>query len=366
MTGLWGQFEPASLGENPAVNRVLTRLGLGELTSEAVTTFGGRNENWAGKTTTGVRVFVKAMSPQVGENAAAMDRSVKFERAARSNRTSALSVPEILGYDREAGMLVFRLLDEPQSGVELALENRFGSDLCRRAGESLSVVHELSVAGLDNSAFWLPPMDWLEGMRWPAVQQQSAAQLAAWRLLQDDGEVVDALRALRAAEHSIQSTPVHGDVRIDQFVVSRGRLYLCDWENFRLGDPARDIGAFLGECLYYSTYSLFTPLEKRTGTKLAEMNIAHDDIIDRGRESLHRTIPKIVSFWEGYVKASKPDSDFVPRALSFAGWHLFDRLIASAEAHIQLSPVAKAAAGLGRTVLLDPVGAARLMGLVTQ
>lgn len=270
----------------------------------------------------------------------------------------------MLGHDLEAGIIVFRLLDEPSSGVELALEDRFGNDLCHCAGQMLSAVHGLPAAGLDDSELWLPPLGWLDGMPWQAVQQQTMAQLAAWRLLQDDTAVVGALRALRAEERCVLATPVHGDLRLDQFIVSGGRLYLCDWENFRRGDPARDLGAFLGECFYHATYSLFAPPKDSAGTALADAGLTHDDIIERGQESLRRTMPRIAAFWDGYLGAGEPDPALATRVMSFAGWHLFDRLVASAESHVQLSPVAKAAAGLGRSMLLNPAGAARMMGLV--
>ncbi len=59
------------------------------------------------------------------------------------------------------------------------------------------------------------------------------------------------------------------------------------------------------------------------------------------------------------------DAGLPERAAAYAGWHLYDRLIATAESHATLNPVARAAAGIGRTVLLDPAGAARTLGLAT-
>ncbi|GAA1033633.1 MULTISPECIES: class V lanthionine synthetase subunit LxmK [Amycolatopsis] len=363
-TSLWQRSE-TGVAPAPEVDQLLRRLGLGVFGGTGTTSFGGRNDNWAGMTTGGTEVFVKRL-PDTGEpGSPGITRSLAFERVAAALVSgTSLASPRLLGHDEENRLLVFSLLSNAQSGIELSLTGRFSEETCYRAGETLATVHGLDPAGLDSGPLFFPPLSWLDGIPWDVVQQNTSAQLAAWQLLQDDSESVRALHELRSMEEAADITPVHGDLRFDQFVLSGDRLYLCDWESFQLADPARDIGAFIGEWLYYAAYAIFVRSKSQSGSRFSGFGVAHEDIIGLGRENLRRIIPRIKAFWAGYRAKRAPDPRLPERAMRFAGWHMYDRLIASAEFQIQLNPVAKAAAGIGRGVLLNPEGAAELLGVV--
>lgn len=369
------RYRPTELETVPAVTALLERLGLGRLDAEAVTAFGGRNDNWAGPTTAGEPVFVKTLAPLPdGEGCPELDRSLSFEElAARLAPRSPLRSPGLLGADPAAAVMVHRLVPGARSGAELALDGEFDDDLCRRAGRAVGTLHGLGpVDGLDTSEPPLPPLAWLEALPWSAVQERSMAQIAAWQLVQDDSEVVAALHRLRELERTVPRTPAHCDLRFDQFIRAgegTGELYLVDWEEFRLADPARDVGAFAGEWLFHATYSVFAPTEAEPGGREedAGFGLTHEEIVARGSASLRRHLPRVAAFWQGYLECRPDghalDAQLPERAAAYAGWHMYDRLIATAESHATLNPVARAAAGIGRTVLLDPSAAARTLGL---
>jgi hypothetical protein len=372
------RYRPTELGTVPAVNALLERLGLGRLDASAVTAFGGRNDNWAGPTTTGEQVFVKTVTPLPDGGCPELERALSFEESAARwlPGGSPLRSPELLGADPAAGVTVHRLVPGARSGAELALDGDFDDALCRAAGRAVGTLHTLPAGdGLDTGEAPLPPLAWLRALPWSAVQERSMAQIAAWQLVQDDGEVVDALARLREGEASVPHAPTHCDLRFDQFIGAdegRGPLYLCDWEEFRLADPARDVGAFAGEWLFHATYSVFAPtgdagddvddVDDRRGGG-AGFDLPHEEIIGRGSASLRRHLPRVHAFWQGYLECRTPDPGLPERAAAYAGWHMYDRLIATAESHATLNPVARAAAGIGRTVLLNPGGAARTLGL---
>ncbi len=210
----------------------------------------------------------------------------------------------------------------------------------------------------------MPPLAWLRALPWSAVLERSMAQIAAWQLVQDDSEVVAALRRLRELEASVPLAPVHCDLRFDQFIRdAQGDLHLCDWEEFRLADPARDVGAFAGEWLFHATYSVFAPTGEAVAGESAGFGLGHAEIVARGSASLRRHLPRIGAFWQAYRECRVPDPGLPERAAAYAGWHLYDRLIATAESHATLNPVARAAAGIGRTILLAPATAAHTLGL---
>ncbi|MDC0767576.1 class V lanthionine synthetase subunit LxmK [Streptomyces sp. HD] len=366
------RYRPTELETVPAVNTLLERLGLGRLDAAAVTAFGGRNDNWAGPTTTGEQVFVKTVALLPDGDCPELQRALSFEELAQRRLApgSPLRSPGLLGADRAAGVTVHRLVPGARSGAELALDGDFDDELCRAAGRAVGALHGLGPAeDVDTGEAPLPPLAWLKALPWSAVQARSMAQIAAWQLVQDDTEVVAALHRLRDLEQTVPHAPTHCDLRFDQFIRAEegtGDLYLCDWEEFRLADPARDVGAFAGEWLFHATYSVFAPTgegTQRPESDTAGFGLSHQEIVTRGSASLRRHLPRIGAFWQGYLESRTPDAGLPERAAAYAGWHMFDRLIATAESHATLNPVARAAAGIGRTVLLDPAAAARTLGL---
>lgn len=366
------RYRPTELETVPAVNVLLERLGLGRLDPSAVTAFGGRNDNWAGPTTTGEQVFVKTVALTPDGDCPELQRALSFEELAerRLPPGSPLRSPALLGADRAAGVTVHRLVPGARSGAELALDGDFDDELCRAAGRAVGALHGLGPAeDVDTGEAPLPPLAWLKALPWSAVQERSMAQIAAWQLVQDDTEVVAALHRLRDLEKTVPHAPTHCDLRFDQFIRAEegaGDLYLCDWEEFRLADPARDVGAFAGEWLFHATYSVFAPTGEgtpRQDSDTAGFGLSHEEIVARGSASLRRHLPRISAFWQGYLESRTPDAGLPGRAAAYAGWHMFDRLIATAESHATLNPVARAAAGIGRTVLLGPDAAARTLGL---
>ncbi|MFF7357590.1 MULTISPECIES: class V lanthionine synthetase subunit LxmK [Streptomyces] len=361
------RYRPTELDAVPAVSALLDRLGLGSLDPTAVTSFGGRNDNWAGPTTTGVDVFVKTVTPLPDGGCPELQRALSFEELAadRLPSGSPLRSPELLGADPAAGVSVHRLLPDARSGAELALDGEFDDELCRAAGRAVGTLHGLGADDrLDTGEAPLPPLAWLRALPWSAVLERSMAQIAAWQLVQDDSEVVAALRRLRELEASVPLAPVHCDLRFDQFIRdAQGDLHLCDWEEFRLADPARDVGAFAGEWLFHATYSVFAPTGEAVAGESAGFGLGHAEIVARGSASLRRHLPRIGAFWQAYRECRVPDPGLPERAAAYAGWHLYDRLIATAESHATLNPVARAAAGIGRTILLAPATAAHTLGL---
>lgn len=379
------RFRPTGLDTAPEVNALLERLGLGPFAPDGLTAFGGRNDNWAGTTTLGRQVFVKTVARAPDGSRPEIDRALAFEAsAARLPAGSPLRTPEHLGTDRDSAVSAFRLLPGSRSGSEVALDGDFDEALCREAGRAVATLHTLGTAdgasggeapdpasapAIDTAEAPLPPMRWLRAFPWSEVQDRSMAQIAAWKLVQDDTEVVAALHRLRERERTAPHTPAHCDLRFDQFLVHDGQLYLCDWEEFRLADPARDVGAFVGEWLFQATYSVFAPTGEPTTAKDAVapgFDLSHEEIVERGSAGLRRHIPRIAAFWQGYTECRTPDPELAERAVGFAGWHLYDRLIATAQAHAVLNPVARAAAGIGRTLLLNPAGAVATLRLAAS
>ncbi|MEW1691366.1 class V lanthionine synthetase subunit LxmK [Streptomyces sp. NPDC091265] len=352
----------ADLSQAPQVNALLSSLGLGHLDPLDLVSYPGRNKNWAGTTSRDRRVFVKQL--EGSEGPARLERAVRYERTQAAHDGMRVLSPPCLGWDESAGLMVFELLTEAESGSDRAgRPDGFGPDWCRRAGQLIAATHQLPppCAGTEPAAAFIP-LGHVQALPLDTFANASRAELEAWALLQRDDEVIEALEQLNASSLRADRRPVHADLRLDQFLVSRGELYLSDWEEFRLADPARDIGSFTGEWLHRAVLAA-APDDAGTG-------LTHPQAVARITAEIKRIRPRISAFWNGYLeahdhradadRAGRADTGPPPhgdgleiRATAFAGWHLYDRLLAGASHSPRLGAMSRAAAGIGRRIVLS-------------
>ncbi|GAA2816771.1 class V lanthionine synthetase subunit LxmK [Crossiella cryophila] len=364
------RIAPRDLRTVPEVNVLLTRLGLGTLGTEDTETFPGRNDNWAGTTSAGHPVFVKKLDQHNGSPADRLRRTLDFQRLTEHRPQPHLATIACHGWDEEHGLVVFERIPQARSGAELMVEESFGADLGLVAGQALGSLHGNEIpAGLelDTTVPPMPAAELAHGLPAEVFDQSSFAELTCWRLLQQDADLAAAIRRLRQAEAAAERVPAHCDLRLDQFLFAGDRLHLTDWEEFRLADPARDLGSFTGEWLYRSILDIVTT-RGDTGVlgeiSFADITLTPAEVIGRGVRKFERLRPVVVAFWAGYREIRPaPAAGLAARAAAFAGWHLWDRMIAGAALSPQLGAVARAAAGVGRTVLLSPKSFVDTLGL---
>ncbi len=349
----------------PEVDAVLARLGLGRLRPEELDVFPGRNDNWAGRTDRGYRVFVKQVGGSPAEAQRRFRRSVTFERQA-AGRCPGIA-PRSLGWDEPARLLVSELVDNAASGAQLAADGGFGPALATRAGETIGSLHRLSPYDIwpdgppsaDRPA--LPSEAILRGLSWSAFCACSAGELRALRLMQDDEVLTSLVGSLLGREARAPRVPAHCDLRLDQLLLADGHLYVTDWEEFRFADAARDVGSFAGEWLFRAVTGWVNPAAPDPA---AASRLSHQEIMRKCAEGLEDARPTISAFWSGYC-AVRPrhDHGLAARAAAFGGWHLFDRMLAAARQSMQLSAVHRAAAGIGRAIMRAPSESAAAIGL---
>ncbi|MET9833421.1 class V lanthionine synthetase subunit LxmK [Streptomyces sp. NPDC006385] len=353
-------YQPKDLAEAPEVDAFLARLGLGPFDRTTITSNAGRNDNWVGTTTEGTAVFVKRL--RYKDAADGISRTQAIYAAADGR----LDFPRLLGADQDNGLLVFEAVPEARSGAQLASDDAFDDDVCDRAATVLAALHSLEADGIDAGEHPFPPVENFEALSLAQYLNVTHGQLEIWRLLHGDEQIARALRDLRATEVPDLKArcPIHGDLRLDQFLLSGGRLYLTDFEESRIGDPARDIGAFAGEWLFQAIH--VTPSTLAGASQLGHI-ATHEEIVATGSAELERRRPKVRRFLRTYLEAAPTaitsDEQLLVRAASYAGWHMIDRMLAGGMGTSRLSPVSKAAAGIGRTVLLSPADFTSSLGL---
>ncbi|MFC4565496.1 class V lanthionine synthetase subunit LxmK [Nocardiopsis mangrovi] len=358
------QFAPVDLDLVPEVDALLTRLGMGPFRRTEVTAPPGRNDIWIGPTESGRHAFVKRLVGSPGNVRERLDRLAAFERARPAISPLHLRVPELLALEEATALCAFAHVDDAVPGYRLAEEGRFGPALTGAAGRALGAVHASSAAELavlDNSPPHMPDPRFLVGLPEGVYENLTMAELDSWRMLQQDREVCLAIDALCAAEGAAPKVPSHCDLRLDQFLVVGEKLYVTDWEEFRLADPARDIGNFVGQWLQQAMLDI---VSGNGDSVFRGVDLTHEVIMERGAAALRRQRPLIERFWAAYRdQRGGADPGLAERATAFAGWHLLDRLLAAAGRSSRVAGIERAAAGVGRAALVRPERFAAALGL---
>ncbi|MFI5782548.1 class V lanthionine synthetase subunit LxmK [Nocardia sp. NPDC051570] len=342
------------------MGRFLNRLGLGDLDAESVVSTLGRNPNWIGQTTRGGKVFVKEL---VLDD----ERRAKIARTVHVAATGEglVNMPRLVGVDEDEALIATDYVNESRNGLELAGDSVFDDQLCEAVAEQLANFHRLPAEGFDPAPHPMPPLKPFEAVSLEYFAQASAAEIAMWKLLQPDQELRAALRTLREIDDDPPTPrcPIHGDLRLDQFLIADGVAYLSDFEEARLGDPARDIGAFAGEWLFLAASAL---PETLADSLPLGASAAHEQIVATGVGEVAQRSPKVRAFYRRYLACrpqARDDRELATRAARYAGWHMIDRMLAGAGQSARLSPINRAAAGIGRTVLLSPAEFVSILGL---
>lgn len=348
------------LDSAPEVNLTLGALGLGKLDESDVSAFIGRNDMWAGKTSTGEKVFVKRLEGKSSDVQARVRRLENFELIRDGAGFSNFRTPGLLGASEEDGVFVFELIEDAKTGLEILAEDSFDEEISQECGQILGEVHSLPISvEMDKTPHPLPPVNLFEAVPLPLFAELSGGYIEGLKLIQGDRRVVKHIHELREIEASSPATPTHCDMRLDQFLLGPDGMYLTDWEEFRLADPARDLGAFVGEWVHRAIYGMASP-----GDQESEDGISNEKIISRGVKILEDYKPMIDAFLDGYKKSfQSEDESLSKRTASFAGWHLFERMLASSERSHRLTSFDRAAAGVGRNLLLFPESFVNTLGL---
>ncbi|KAB8197149.1 phosphotransferase [Nonomuraea phyllanthi] len=351
------------MGEVPEINAFLNSKGLGELADDQITTYVGRNDNWTGRTSNGTAVFVKRL-PALEEAAERVRRSVAFDSAVHAAGQGELRAPRLLAHDVTRNILVFELLDEATTGADLAADEQFHDELARQAGRALGVLHSIPAAELpvplETGRPIFPDLFLLDALPLPFYLSFTFAEVSLWNIIHGDRGLTEALGRLRDMDQRAPRRPTHCDLRLDQFLVTDDVLYLTDGEEFRLADPARDVGAFAGEWLHQAVAGLSGKGEDDAFAGPP----THEEIVSRGAANLDRLRPRIAAFWDGYTTTCADIDDELPvRATAFAGCHLFDRAVVTSGKSARLHAGLRAAMGIGRTALSDPERYVTALGL---
>lgn len=342
-----------------AATERLLGAGPGEVVDLAPPAFAGRNASWRMTLADGRRIFVKRISARAA-GPTALRRSTGYAEFAERHPAHAPAGPRLIAADASESLLVFEHC--PGTGLaELLVQERVPASFPERAGRMLARLHSGPTAGLEPTAHPSPPVEMLRvGVPHTRYVDFTLAEIAFWGELQRDARLVAAAADLRMRERANQTAPIHGDLRLDQFHLAEGELQLLDWEEFGLGDPARDLGTLAGEWIHRAVLDTVTTREGAGAPPLVFDSAA---AVARIAERMTALAPRIRRMWGAYTAAlPAADGELAIRATAQLGWHLVDRTLARAASVSRLPGIERAAAGIGRRVLLNPAAYATALG----
>src|SRR5699024_4372336 len=191
------------------------------------------------------------------------------------------------------------------------------------------------------------------------VEGSTMSQLDLWRIIQSDLELGEGLNALVSTDSPL--TPVHGDLRTDQIFYSNNDIWIIDWEDFHLGDPARDLGGILGELLFHQLRQLVNQAADEHG------EVTDESIHHAGAMLIDAARPSLQTVWQGYLEQSTLNKSFLTsfrkRVIGYIGWQMFERTMAIGTYLGRITAFERALSGIGRNLILNTDAYSTVLGL---
>jgi aminoglycoside phosphotransferase (APT) family kinase protein len=308
--------------------------------------------------------YVLKLSGDPGDAGVAHEAAV-LERLRATDASGKLRpyLPTPILYDRTRGALVLDAAPHAQDLARRHARGRFSHTLARQAGRGLALLHSVPRAAMDG----LGGPDHALGVRLhrldlDTLHTLSPAAIELIRIIQGLEELCASLDELAASRR--RESVIHGDVRWENCLAWRSgesnrwsRLQLIDWELCGAGDPAVDIGAFLGEYLRAWLQSIPITDPQDPGRLLAH-----------ARAPLRVIRPALRAFWDAYTRhSSEPATGLsrrLRRAIPFTAVHLLRAALEEAQALDELHARVLYLLPLGDNILRRPEEAsAYLLGL---
>ncbi|OLT32498.1 hypothetical protein BJF84_24825 [Rhodococcus sp. CUA-806] len=342
------------LASHPTAAALVAQLGFGDMITPVQ--LSGRNLNWLGSTSTGQALFVKK---ELGDQSRGPSRTKTFfDWLDAAFYDTDLPVIRPLAMSADGYIQAYPAIHEGRTGQQLAVAGELDTKMLEGVGSGLAWLHHRGQIepSRHNAASPLPSSFGADAIDVEIFHGMSAAQLEAWTIIHRQEELrlacVDLLLGDTEKTHVPMST-IHGDFRLDQLLAapdSENTCWIIDWEEFGYGSIARDLGSLAGDILNVTVI----------GALYSKSGRIEDDIDDLVATGVSRASALIRAFVHGYFgRAQTLGSIRDSRALRasivrYAGWHQFDRLVTSSEGLIATAPAARALAGIGHALIMDP------------
>lgn len=281
-------------------------------------------------------------------------RSLSFEQFSH-NLPLSFGTPRILAHSSAQRCILFEHVNHDTKLSDLVSKSRVAPHRIVSVAEALVNLHSMKIDdtdSLDSSLPTFPPVN-AKALSYDYFENATFGELALWRIIQADLGLQTVIQDL--VESPFHAVPIHGDFRPDQVLLLDAKPTFIDFEDFRIGDRARDIGSFLGELFYHGIREMVV---SATVSKNGELT--HETVVENGVRLLEEIRPTLNDFWRAYVNSwhmGPPNGADVKalavRVCGYMGWHLFDRSLVTSSVMGRLSANDRALSGIGRNIIVN-------------
>ena len=251
-------------------------------------------------------------------------------------------IPEVLHFDGENSIIVFRYLDDYRDLMDFyAKENTYPTEVAAAIGTILATIHRDTLNRKDYQEFFCSQSDhlntdqipkWIRGLEriGPEIFGQVPADgLKFFALYQRYDSLGQAMAELGSAFTPCCVT--HNDLKLNNILLhtdwkheSTSIVRLIDWERCTWGDPAFDLGTLIASYLQIWLSSL-----------VISKSLSIEESLRLAMIPLEQLQPSIAALTQAYFHIF-PDilehrPDFLQRVVQFAGFGLIQRIQAMIE-----------------------------------
>jgi thiamine kinase-like enzyme len=252
------------------------------------------------------------------------------------------SLPEMLHFDAENSIMVFRYLDDYQDLMEFyTQENSFPGEISAAIGTFLATIHRDTFKNQEYQDFFSQDLDnsrtdqvknlirGLERIEPEIFGLVPADGLRFFALYQRYDSLGEALTNLGNA--IIPCCLTHNDLKLNNMLLhnywqqsSNGIIRLIDWERSAWGDPAFDLGTLI------SSY-----VQLWLGSLVISKSLSLEESLRLAMTPLEKLQPSITTLTQVYLQTFpeilEHRSDFLLRVMQFTGFGLIQRIQAMIE-----------------------------------
>jgi thiamine kinase-like enzyme len=252
------------------------------------------------------------------------------------------SLPEMLHFDAENSIMVFRYLDDYQDLMEFyTQENSFPGEISAAIGTFLATIHRDTFKNQEYQDFFSQDLDnsrtdqvknlirGLERIEPEIFGLVPADGLRFFALYQRYDSLGEALTNLGNA--IIPCCLTHNDLKLNNILLhnywqqsSNSIIRLIDWERSAWGDPAFDLGTLI------SSY-----VQLWLGSLVISKSLSLEESLRLAMTPLEKLQPSITTLTQVYLQTFpeilEHRSDFLLRVMQFTGFGLIQRIQAMIE-----------------------------------
>lgn len=273
-------------------------------------------------------------------------------------------VSEAIDCDRAHSILILNYLDRYGDLAEFYdREQHYPPAIANSLGTSLGIIHSrtyerqeyhdfLAAVG-DGKIAKIPNL--LAGLDRIEPEKFATVSTDGFKFL----ELYQRYENLQAAIVSLNQSFVpccltHDDLKFNNILLHQDwertadrAVRIIDWESWRWGDPAADLGALVGSYLklWLSSFVINTDIDIATALSLAQVPL---EVIQPSNRAL------IVGYLQAFPEIVDRDPSFISRVVQFAGWGLIERIQATLHYYEPLTNREICMLEVAKTLLCDP------------